>query len=238
MNIEHLSIPERMVGEVKYVGFDMDGTLIDTMGSIPEVFGTSIQEDFGISMEYGKQFFLKTLGTPTHIQIQMILKTNGFELLSENDALTLGQSIDRRIAEAPGIVFPEVTDALDELKNNGLQLFISSSHTKNAIEKKLKVNDLHKYFGLILGSNPARPDFTKGKSHFLAAAEHFNVSYPEFAGSTVFIGDSLNDISSASNARIMAIGRAGTFNNIELHRAGAIVVINDFSQLPLLLRSF
>ena len=61
-------------GRIKVVGFDMDGTLIDTARQFPLIFGSFMGEEFGASPEEAGIHFLQTQGIHTDEQILSFLK--------------------------------------------------------------------------------------------------------------------------------------------------------------------
>lgn len=220
-------------GRIKYVGFDLDGTLIDSMTAGPEIFGAHMAK-LGLDRKAAQQYFLETLGTPTATQIRQLLLQDG-QRMRRGKAIRLGNAIDLEFLELDSGVFPEIKDMLDRLVTRGYKLFISSSHKGELIERKLDALGLRDYFTYVIGKKPRKQSFTKGEPHLRVVAKAFGVSYEEFLQSAVYIGDSREDVRTAVKAGIIAIGREGTFDKKALLDDGASEVLDDLSGLPELL---
>ena len=114
MRAETLPTPEIDSRSIQYVAFDFDGTLADTMGEASEIFANSLERDFGIPFRIATKYFIDTLGTPTHSQLDDLLKSFNI-YISFEELLTIARTIDSRMAQAPAQLFPEVKEVLEEL---------------------------------------------------------------------------------------------------------------------------
>lgn len=229
-------------GRIKFIGFDMDGTLIDSAKQFPIIFGAFMEEEFNVSAQEAGIYFLQTQGTYTHDQILSLLRKSGSKKIPNMDQLLrMGQMVDNRLANFEAEAFPEVENVLKSLEIEGYKMFVSSSHQTEVIERKLRTVKLDKFFPFLIGKNPRYPDLKKGEPHFRAASSFFNVSYETFANQLVYIGDAPSDIETTLEAGVTAIGRTGSRSKEELVSVGnsrgiIINIVDNFLTLPSLIR--
>jgi phosphoglycolate phosphatase-like HAD superfamily hydrolase len=229
-------IKQNPQGRIRYVGFDMDGTLIDTMQAHASMFGQYITERFSIAAQESGSHYIQTAGHPTADQITSLLKKHSVTISAEQ-AVQMGQEFDTMVEHVEASPFPEVTDILNQLKDNGYYIFVSSSHPTEAIERILQKAELLQYVDFFLGTDPQNPDLRKGEPHFRKSAEYFNVPYNLFIEKAVFVGDGSSDMQAAITSNVIAIGRVGTKTKKDLIDAGASITLSDLSKLPELLPS-
>lgn len=223
---------KKITYKIHYIGFDMDGTLINTMSSSPKIFGRIMAKNFKIDKNIAERFFLETLGLPTYKQIQILLNILKGDTIGKDKAIKLGDEVDAGLIKLKADIFPDVIPVLKILKNKGFKLFLSSSHKEAAIIERLNEFKIKDYFEFYAGKSNDMPKFTKGEPHFRAAAKHFQTPYKKFCKKTLYIGDAKKDIESSVHAGVKAIGRVGTFSSIELLDMGAYDVVYDLSTLP------
>lgn len=222
-------------GRIQFVGFDMDGTLLDSMHILQEVFEKNITREYGIPSESVSEYLRQSWGTPTEIQIkEMYYMYMGKELPAQN-VQAMAVMVDKQFSMLPCEPFPDVNDTLELLCQSGYRLFVSSAHTTEAVSRRLYSSGLSQYFGFIAGKSSEQENYTKGEPHLRAAANSFSTPYDKLITSTVFIGDVRKDISTARAAGILAIGRVGTLSAEELLAEGAFMALEDFSALPTIL---
>lgn len=222
---------------IKYVGFDKDGTLIDSNRGITEAWGKIINDDFGIdAKEAEKVFGVTAVGQRTSLQLSLTLKEHNIDFPADklfdkaNEiAIRMGQAVKAD-------PFPEVISILSKLRENGYHIFVSSGHQESVVKEDLERTGLIKYVDYYAGVRPNQPDFEKGEQHFKAAADHFGVSFTEFINETVFIGDTPVDIDAANNCNIVSIAREGTLSREKLLQLGAKFAIPDLLSLPEILK--
>lgn len=219
-------------GSIRFVGFDLDGTLINTMSASPKIFGRLMSKKYGIDNKIAERFFLETLGLPTYQQIQILYNILKGDTIPKEIAIKLGDEVDAGLINLKAEVFPDVLPVLKLLKNNGYKMFLSSSHKKDAIIERLNEFKLMDYFEFCAGKSVDQPKFTKGEPHFRAAAKHFKIPYRRFCKNTIYIGDAKKDIEMSVQAGVKAIGRVGTFSSLELLDTGAHDVVYDLTALP------
>lgn len=225
--------------KIKYIGFDKDGTLIDSFGGYTIEWGKIIQKDFGIDPKIAEKIFrVDAAGKPTAFQLKLVLKNSNVKLSKEeifqkaNEiALLFGKNVK-------GSVFPDVLPILKKLKKERYFIFISSEQQEEVVRRDLERTKLLQYVDFYVGIRPKEPDFKRGEPHFRAAAKHFGVSFNIFSKSAVFVGDTPTDIELANELNIISIGRVGTFKSEDLFEEGAKFVIKDISEIYNILQKY
>lgn len=218
-------------GKITIVGFDMDGNLVDTMQANTKIFADYLHDHYGIDTKEAAQQYVASIGLPTGEQLLPLIERSSISM-TRAKANEIGLIIDILTEQqVKGKAFPDVPDALKNLKANGYKLFVSSSHQQTGVGKVLTDAGIREYFDLTMGVTPEKTDFVKGIQHFKKAAEYFNLPLEIFTQETVFIGDGTSDMKIANANNIIGIGRIGTNKEESLKEAGANLVVPDFSQL-------
>ena len=128
-----------------------------------------------------------------------------------------------------------IIDTLKILKNNSNNLLgIVSNNAKEAIEFALDKDGLKDYFDVVVGRpNPFDPDKIKpNPEQILKALELLNLDKSDTNYRVHYVGDAVNDIFAAKNARISSIGVAtGKYSMEELIKAGANICLKSFSEI-------
>ncbi len=222
---------------IKYIGFDKDGTLIDSMGSYAKIWGKIFHDEYGIDENEASDFLIKTAGQPTSVQVDTLLKNNNIQLSKEKvfqKANEIAEVLGDRADSKP---FPEVLEVLKKLRKEGYRIFVSSGQQETIVKKDLEKADLMQYVDFFAGIRPSKPDYKKGESHFRKAAQYFGVSFETFVKETVFVGDTSTDIQVSNDSHIVCIVRESAYLDKNLLNMGAKFVLRDFSNLPEIIKS-
>jgi HAD superfamily hydrolase (TIGR01549 family) len=180
--------------------FDLDGTLVDTMGEYEKIVLQIFQQYPDIDVAQIKKSYIETSGLPFFKQIDTMVPKMSQE---EKDKINKEFETKKKGMFESITLEDDVFQTLSELKSRGYKLVISSSTDERLIKHALR--QYHDLFDLMLGFR--QPDFGKGKPHFEEAMNTFNVTEKDI----VFIGDSLNDLRIAAKNNIDFIGKVGTF---------------------------
>lgn len=224
-------------GKIKYVGFDKDGTLMDSMAAYGRIWGEIFHNEYGIDQKEAEDFLLETAGQPTAIQVDTLLKNHNI-LLSQEDVFRKANEIGKTLGErANSKPFPEVAEILRKLKEDGYKIFVSSGQQESIVRNDLERSDLLQFIDFYAGIRPDQPDFKKGEPHFKAAAAHFGIPFEAFTKQTVFIGDTPTDVEVSDNSNIVSIVRKSSNADESLLKNGARYVVDDFINLPELISS-
>lgn len=219
------------------MGFDKDGTLMDSIASYSKIWGKIFHDSYGIDEAEARNFLIQTAGVPTTVQVDTLLRRHNI-ILSENEAFQKANEIATLLGEkADSKPFPDVLDVLKKLKNEGYFIFVSSGQQESIIKKDLEKTGLRRYVDFVAGIKPSEPEYKKGEPHFRAAAEHFGVPFETFITETVFVGDTSTDIDIANKSGILSIARVGTISREKLSAAGAKFTVADLSGLLQILKT-
>ncbi len=223
---------------IKYVGFDKDGTLIDSSRAIAKEWGKIINHDYGVDPNEAEQIFSVTAaGQPTDLQLELTLEGHGFSFSKEElfeKASKIAIRLGKNVKAEP---FPEAIVVLKELKEKKYNTFLSSSHQETVVKEDLERTGLLEYIDYFVGARPSQPSFKKREPHFRNVSKHFNVPFDEFIKKTVFVGDTPPDIKAANDCNIISVARLGSVPKEKLLEAGARFIIKDLTELPRILSS-
>lgn len=203
--------------------FDLDGTLVDSRGTIHASLNHT----------------LDTLGYPV-MEPERTRDFIGSPLL---DIFTGAFGMDRNQAErAIGIyrvryaelghqgteVYPRVAETLEILAAAGHRLFIATVKPGPVARQVLKAQDFLRFFAGVSGSS--MDSTRKDKAEIIAHSVQTNgLEAPD----SVMIGDRYHDIEGARANGLRAIGVSyGYGSREELHGAGADTVLECLSELP------
>lgn len=234
---------EEQISKIRFVGFDLDGTLLqEPVRSFPEVFTDKTTRLFGLQPESTIQFAQSTMGASTVHQLQNIPASIGLpshhvlRIISSDLRTFIANAIDAEFFDQEVELFPEVVQALTQLRQQGANLFISSSRPTTNIQKVLLHHpELAGLIDFAIGTDPNDPTQKKGEGHFRKAAEHFDIPFDDFIQQAAFVGDTPSDMKAGTSIGVITIGRTSTNEDTVLTQAGADNTINDFSNLPDLL---
>lgn len=224
---------------IKYIGFDKDGTLFDTVKEYTREWGKIIHREFSVDPKTAEKIFrVDAAGKPTEVQLSLVLEDNNIKLSKEKIFQKANKIASLLGKNIKGSLFQEVKSVLKRLKEEGYFIFVSSGQQEEVVKRDLERTKLLQYIDFYAGIRPAQPNFKKGEIHFREAAKHFGVSFNIFSKSAVFVGDTPTDIELTNELNIISIGRVGTFNSEDLFEEGAKFVIKDISEIYNILQKY
>lgn len=178
--------------------FDLDGTLVASMGDFAKIAAALISEHYQIDISKAKELYYKTSGLPFIYQLEELFPEN--PLNAEIAALYEKEKL-KKYFTAP--LFKDVLEALGLLKSKGFKIVISSNNQQEVVDAYLEKN-LALSFDLVLGY---KPSFSKGKEHFDYIKKMFGID----TNAMLFVGDSLHDAQKALEYGVDFCGKLGTF---------------------------
>lgn len=185
--------------KIKLVVFDLDGTLVDTMGSFANYAATLMNRHYGLPHESGYSQYMKTSGLPFRQQLEVIFPK---DLNNENVATQFEAWKVETLDDAS--FRPEVEDIFDGLHNLGLRIAISSNNLQQNVDHVSQ--QFLSQIDIALGFQDE--GFHKGEPHFQWLERHHDVDRSEM----VFVGDSLNDCRIALECKVPFLAFPTTFS--------------------------
>lgn len=197
--------------------FDLDGTLVDSMGGFAQIASDALVRFWACDPQWAAEQYKETSGLPFPFQLEKIFPNDP----KNRDAVAYFDEEKRKAYKACPF-FPEVRSALENLKAKGVRLAISSNNDQRLVEEKAA--QLGFDFDRVLGY---RPGFLKGRDHFRWIEHTLKTPPPRM----LFVGDSLHDGRMAQEYDIAFIARLGTFSRADFEGIPAVHHIKNFTTL-------
>ena len=177
---------------VKYVLFDLDGTLLDTNELIVQSFRHTYKEHLkkDVPREFIIQSFGEILGTTLERECKDCVE----------EALVTYRSFQQEHFETYITLHLGVREALDKLSSRGYKLGIVTSRLTESAMRGLKYFGIENFFDSIIGADHTdkhKPDPTPARM----ALEAMGGSAPE----AILVGDSPYDIQCAKNTGMPSV---------------------------------
>jgi pyrophosphatase PpaX len=179
------------LARVRFLLFDLDGTLTDSIGLILKTFRETL-EAVGLPSRSDAEL-LSQVGRPLHLQMKDIDPEKAQELFETY------QRLYRDFHDEMPREFNGIREVIAELKGRNYPLAIVTSKRSEGTERDLEWSGLKPYFDVVIGAQ----DVEEHKPHpapVLKALERLGAA----AGEATYIGDSPFDIRSAREAGVLA----------------------------------
>jgi len=217
---------ENSLSAARLVVFDCDGTLVDGQHAISAAMAEAFRSH---RLEGpGNLAVRRVVGLPL-VEAVARLAPEADSGLCSALALAYKESF-QRLRQSPDYfepLFPGVPEVLAQLQQLGYVLGIATGKSARGLAATLERHGLSRHFAVLKTSDdgPGKPS-----PHMLLYAMSDSGAGP---GSTVMIGDTVFDMEMARSARVPAVGVAwGYHESAELTAAGAVAVVDTFSELP------
>ncbi|EMS73050.1 HAD-IA family hydrolase [Ruminiclostridium cellobioparum] len=184
----------------KYVFFDLDGTLIDTVPLILESFNYTFMHHFGETRPEAET--ISYIGIPLIKHLGEIYPGKEEEL-----AMTYREYNDRKHDSSIG-VFLGICQLIKTLYEKGIVLGVVTSKRRELAVRGLKLFNLMDYFAFVNGSEASQKHKPEGEP-LLKAMEAVNALNKE---EVLYVGDSPLDILCAKNAGVRSAAVAWTYS--------------------------
>ena len=208
------------MSKIKTILFDLDGTLIDTVGIILDTFREAFDK-FLPHVEISDQEMTSFLG-------QTLFQTFGFYTDEEHvkEIIKFYREVSNEKIEQGLKAYPNARETLAYFKKKNLQVGIVTSKMREVATTHLKMTHLFEYTDGLIGYE----DVTEHKPYpepILKALTLFNAKNT----STIYIGDHENDMIAAKKAGVMTCAVTYSARIKEMLATQPDFVVDDLSQL-------
>ncbi|MGL6177170.1 MAG: phosphoglycolate phosphatase [Vibrionaceae bacterium] len=215
---------------VKYIAFDLDGTLVDSVPDLAHALRLMLA-DIGVP-SVSDAMVRGWIGNGVEIMVKRALSGNvdidpllSPELIAQ--ALARFEFHYRQNASSETTAYPNVYNTLASLKQAGFLLGIVTNKAQQFVPAILQQLQLEAFFNDIIGGDT----LSTNKPHpqgLLFLQEKHKLKSQEI----VMVGDSKNDILAAKNAHIASIGLTYGYNYGEpIADSHPDAVVDDFAAL-------
>ena len=209
----------------KYILFDFDGTIFDTVEGISKSARYAINK-FGLddSLEFLHCF----AGPPL---VDKFMEVYGFDKAQAEQATAYFKERYQPIGLYECRIFPGIKEMLQSLKAKGFKLGVATSKPQHLAEKLLQGENMIEIFDVICGSGLNGNNDSK-ESVLRRAMEVLGADIEN----AVLVGDTKYDVLGAKACGVDCIGvRFGYAAPGELEEAGATYIVGDVEELEKLI---
>ncbi|WP_143523915.1 HAD family hydrolase [Rhizobium rhizosphaerae] len=210
--------------------FDLDGTLIDTAHDLVDSLNHAVVQAGLEPVTYDDLTFLVGSGAKAMIERTFALRERA--LSEEELAFQMKEFVAHYHAHMPGVSRPYdgLIDALDRLEAEGYAFAVCTNKMEKLAKTLLSELKLDHRFKAITGGD----SFDVRKPH----AEHLLGTIRLAGGDpvrAVMVGDSLNDILAARNAKVPVIAVPFGYSDVPIATLDPDVIIQGFDELTVTL---
>ena len=211
----------------KVIGFDLDGTLVNTLPDLTLVAN-------GMFSEHGlptttQETVLSWIGKGADIFFQNAVASTGKVF----DAVQLSQmraSFDKYYATyvcEKSELYPNVKSTLVALKEKGYTLVVITNKPTHLVEPVLTAFGIFELFSATLGGQ-SLPKIKPHPDPMFFICQQFNIAPHEM----LFVGDSENDVIASKAAGCDVVGLTYGYNyNVPIAKAEPTFVADDFAEV-------
>jgi len=212
------------------VGFDLDGTLLDTSGDLAAAVNYAIATDG--RPPFPVDAIRPFVGKGAKVMLERALTASGGyddDLLARMLPILLDY-YEQNLA-IHSIPYPGLMEAMTALEQAGIKLAVCTNKAERFTIPLLHQIGLSDRFASVVGGDTlgvAKPDPAPIQEMIARAG----------GGRTIFLGDTINDIVGARNARIPSIAVSFGFLDGPVEQLEADAVIHHFDELVPLLQNW
>ncbi|NOQ90111.1 MAG: HAD-IA family hydrolase [Gammaproteobacteria bacterium] len=211
--------------------FDWDGTLVDSIDRIVTSLQFASKQTVNIKLSETQARDVIGLGLMEAVEKlhpELDPQQHSDELNNIADAYRQHYLHDNTV---PAPLFNGVNDLLDELRDDGYTLAISTGKSRVGLDQSINEHNLAKYFSTTrcAGENKSKPH--PEMLHEILQELNFSASQ------TLMIGDSEHDLKMANNANMQSIGVThGVHDAATLDKHKPLTCLTDITELSAYLR--
>ncbi|USU08554.1 HAD-IA family hydrolase [Sphingomonadaceae bacterium OTU29MARTA1] len=207
------------------VGFDLDGTLLDTSGDLAAAVNHALAS-VGRPLLTVEQVKPMIGGGARHMLAQGMTATGGCDdaTLDRLHRLLL-EYYETHIAVLT-IPYPDALDVLDQLAAHGTRLAIVTNKLEGLARKVLEALDLTRRFDCIIGGDTMGPGNAKPSPKPI-----YEMIARCGGGTAAFVGDSMFDIRAGQAAGLPTVACSFGFMMQPVEELGADAIIHGYTEL-------
>ena len=214
---------------IKYILFDLDGTLLQTTADLAMALNC-MRQSFNLS-PLSEEKVAKLLGNGIRKLIaQSFYENDDLEVTEELLDRAVKINLDyynEHIADLT-TPYPGVIETLDELKKRQIKMAVVTNKHASAAKKILELTGMTSYFDVVMGDGENIP-LKPAADLLLTALKRMNGDVAE----TLMVGDNWTDLESAANGNIKSV--FVTYGYGTAGQAQADYTINNFADLKALI---
>lgn len=213
------------------VGFDLDGTLLDTLGDLGAAVNHALAE-IGRA-PFPPERVKDLVGGGPRVMLERALARDGAipadEFATLHDRLLAFYRANIAVHSRP---FPGTEAMLDELTARGIRMAVVTNKLESLATQVLDELGLSRHFAAVLGGDTLGPSRAKPAPDLI-----LDMTARLGGGRAAYVGDTTYDVLAARAAGVPSIAVSFGFNDGPAEELGADAVISHFAELiPTLLR--
>ncbi|APD50106.1 HAD-IA family hydrolase [Francisella hispaniensis] len=219
---------------IKNIFFDLDGTLVNTIGDLTVATNT-MRQHFGLK-PVSEDVLAKIIGKGYPTTVRKVLgldftDKDYIESIAVEGVKIVSQTY-KNLNSANSKIYPNVIETLGFLKQQGIKMaVVTNKHEEDAIQSLTHLG-LIDYFKLIVGGDTT-PSYKPNSEPLLFAMDKLNARAEE----SLMVGDSLNDFLCAKEANVKTIIVGyGYHNGVNLESLDSFAYIDDFAEIKNLVK--
>lgn len=218
-----------MAHHIKLIGFDLDGTLINSLPDIALSLNTALAE-FGFA-QAEESLVLTWIGNGAGVLFRKAAEWSGAkDKLSEAELSALEARFNALYGENvcnKSELFPNVLETLQALKDQGYLLAVVTNKPTHLVQPVLQAFQIEHFFAETLGGH-SLPKIKPHPAPLYYLCGKFGL-YPQ---EILFVGDSKNDILAARAAGCQSVGLTYGYNyNVPIAEDNPDFVCDDFAEI-------
>lgn len=216
-----------MAFKYKVIGFDLDGTLINTLPDLTLVVNSMFLEHGFPTVT--QQQVLSWVGKGADIFFQNAIAYTG-KVLDAAQQVSMRASFDKFYATyvcEESTLYPNVKETLETLKAEGFTLVVITNKPTKLVEPVLTAFGIYHLFSETLGGQ-SLPKIKPNPDPMWFICEKFGIQPSEL----LFVGDSENDVIASTKAGCDVVGLTYGYNyNVPIEQSNPTFVTSDFADV-------